>query len=143
MTNHHTHDGFEAPPESAERFGESGEINTEWITKLIGAGFDTCQPCQSEALTHLADDPLATTRLVELACVATHSALGGLPANMTDSRAPGVSGKHFRAAARSGLDGNTRAMFETVRAMAGPARTEAANDAADLLVGHLMMGPQR
>ncbi|WP_029901384.1 hypothetical protein [Nocardia brasiliensis] len=83
----------------------------------------------------LVQDAPTTARLVELARIAMHSALGGLPPALLDPR-PGVAAPEFRRP-RAGLDGEDTAMFALCQAMTPEQRRTAANSAADLLIGQL------
>jgi hypothetical protein len=87
------------------------------LGQFVGTPFDGCTSCQDALLTLMVEDPTTTTRLVELACVSTHAALGGLPANMTDEQAPGLATREFRRLARAGADGATHAMFTNCERM--------------------------
>jgi hypothetical protein len=135
-TDPHNHgDGFDA---SADPLGRP--VNGALLAEFIGAAFDGCTPCQDAQLTLLADDDATTARLVELACVGTAAQFGGLPDNMTVDGYPGPASPEFRRLARAGLDGGNDTMFTTAAQMTSTERRAAANTAADLLVGQLMMG---
>jgi len=135
MTDHQ-HD-FPIPSDYQDPAGRP--VDMELLGAFIGAAYDGCTTCQDAEMTRLVTDPATTARLVELACVAIQASLGGLPRNMTDRKAPGMTSQSFRALARAGLDGRNDAMFQACAAMGVPRRREAANDAADLLVGQIAM----
>jgi hypothetical protein len=103
MSQQHDHAGFEIPATLAGPLGRP--VDHDLLGRFVGAGFDGCTSCQDALLTLMVEDPDTTARLVELACVATHGALGGLPASMTDDDAPGLAAPEFRRLARAGLDG--------------------------------------
>jgi hypothetical protein len=129
----HAHAGFEHGP---DRYGRP--VDGELLGQFTGAAFDGCTTCQDALLTRIVDDPPTCARLVELACVATHGAFGGLPASMTDETSTdGVTSPEFRRLAHAGLDGANDAVFALCAQMTVAERRAAANTAADLLVGHL------
>lgn len=101
------------------------------LASVIGAAFDGCTSCQDAELTRLVLDPVTTARLVELACLAVQSALGGLPAILT---AAGGQDPFARLAA-AGLDGRNAEMFALCDAMAEAERRAAANRGLDLIIG--------
>jgi hypothetical protein len=111
------------------------------LDRFVGAAFDGCTPCQESLLDRMVTDAVTTARLVELACVAVHQALGGLPASLTDELIAGEASPQFRRLARAGLDSRNDAMFRTCQRMTGAQRRAAANSAADLLIGILAGGP--
>jgi hypothetical protein len=134
----HAHD-FGIPAGFADPLGRP--VDSRLLGEFIGAAFDGCAGCQDALLTVITGDPATTARLVELACVATHDALGGLPASLTDETAPGMAGPEFRALAHAGLDGENDAMFALCASMTVAQRRAAADTAADILVGHLIAPP--
>ena len=138
MSTDHQHAGFEIPTDYTDPAGRT--INHDLLGQFIGAAYDRCTSCQDAHLTLMVEDAATTARLVELACVATASAFGGLPASMTDDAAPGPSSPEFRRLARAGLDGNNDTMFAECAAMTITQRRAAANTAAGTLVGHLSLG---
>jgi hypothetical protein len=79
--------GSRSPQPSA--IPSAAPVDNTMLGQFVGAPFDGCTSCQDALLTLMVEDLTTTTRLVELACVSTHAALGGLPANMTDEQAPG------------------------------------------------------
>jgi hypothetical protein len=131
----HEHGGFPVPPETA--YGHP--VDHRLLGLLMGAAFDRCLSCQDTSTTLLVEDPVTTTRLVELACIGVHQQFGGLPSSLTDDDAGGPTHPAFKRLARAGLDGNNDAMFEACRAMATDDRRGAANTALDLLVGQMTM----
>lgn len=137
MTDQHNHD-FPVPDGFEDPGGRP--VDMKLLAAFVGAAFDGCPTCQDAELTKLIQDPVTTARLVELACVATQAAVGGLPRNLTDRRAPGLTSQAFRTLARAGLDGRNDAMFTACEGLSIPRRREAANDAADILVGHMAIG---
>lgn len=135
MTTPHDHPGF-APPTNP--YGPP--VNGLLIAQLMGAAFDRCQPCQAAVLTAVSDDPPSTAHLVELACIAYHQRIGGLPPALTEPAAPGLASPAFRDLARTGLDGSNAEMYTLCEAMTPPQRREAAETAADLLAGVIFLG---
>lgn len=131
----HQHAGFEPPPGQADPLGRP--VDHQLLGRFIGAAFDGCPSCQDALLTLLVEDAATCARLVELACVAVQASLGGLPPSMTSDDAPGMSSREFRRLARVGLDGSNAAMFRACERMTTAERREAANTAADLIIGHL------
>jgi hypothetical protein len=113
-------------------------VDMAMLARLIGAAFEGCASCQDPLMTLLVPDAPSVARLVELACVATYSLFGFLPANMTDPDVPGRSGPAFRKLAAAGADGENAALFELCEQMDPRARREATNDALEILVGHLV-----
>lgn len=85
----------------------------------------------------MARDPVATARLIQLACVAAQKEFGFLPPNLIDPDLPGWSGPEFRRAASAGIGGNHVSLYTTVAQMTVSQRAAAANDAADEFVKHL------
>jgi hypothetical protein len=136
---HHSHAGFEIPASLGGPLGRP--IDHVLLGRFVGAAFDGCMSCQDPLLTLMIEDPATTARLVELACVTTNAVLGGLPAGLTDEHAPGIAAPEFRRLARAGLDGNNDAMSTACANMTGTERRAAANTAADILIGHLAVGP--
>lgn len=136
VTDDHAHELFDPGPDPNGR-----PVNGELLGQFLGAGFDNCTSCQDPLLTLMADDAPTIARLVEVACMAAHSTLGGLPASMTDPDVPGISTLEFRRLAAAGLDGNSDAMFELCAQMTPTERRAAANTAADTLIGYLFAGP--
>lgn len=134
----HDHGGFEVPAGYADPAGRP--VDHALLGQFVGAAFDGCTSCQDALLTLLTEDAPTTARLVELACVATHAALGGLPANMTTPGVPGLCSPEFRTLAAAGADGNNAAMFAACEQMTAGQRREAANSAADIVVGNLATG---
>ncbi|WP_144312096.1 hypothetical protein [Actinopolyspora erythraea] len=134
-TADHTHSGFEIPEDYSDPSGRP--VDHPLLAQFVGAAFDGCTSCQDALLTLMIDDAVTTGRLVELACVATQDALGGLPRNMTDHDAPGLASAEFRRLARAGLDGANTAMFDECGQMTATERRAAANSAADILIGQL------
>ncbi|MFE3206508.1 hypothetical protein [Embleya sp. NPDC059237] len=137
--NDHAHGGFGMPPEN-----DAGgrPVDHVLLGSLVGAAMDGCVSCQDPLLTLLVEDPVTTSRVIELACIATQRAFGGLPASMTEDDVPGLSHPAFRRAARAGLDGANDALFATVGAMSPGDRRGAANTAIDTLAGFLgLAGP--
>lgn len=135
VSQQHDHAGFEIT------FGDplGRPVDRALLGRFVGAAFDSCVSCQDAQLTLMIEDPATTARLVELACVATDSLLGGLPAGMTDEHAPGLAAPEFRRLARAGLDGANDAMFTACADMTSTERRAAANTAADILIGQLVM----
>lgn len=134
----HAHEGFEIPADTADPLGRP--VDHTLLGELVGCAMDGCTTCQDPLLTLLVEDAATTARLVELACIATHSAFGGLPASMTDDGVPGPSSAEFRRLARAGLDGANDAMFATCERMPPTERRSAANTALDTLVGLISAG---
>jgi hypothetical protein len=130
----HEHD-FGLPDGYADPLGRP--VDAALLGRFIGAAFDGCTTCQDAELTLVVSDPATCARLVELACGMVAETFGGLPANMLDADAPGVSSPEFRELARAGLDGADDAMFTACAAMRPTARRKAANTAADTIVGML------
>jgi hypothetical protein len=131
----HRHEDFEIPTDFADPGGRP--VDHALLGQLVGTAFDGCTTCQDPLLTLLVEDPATTARLVELACVATHSVLGGLPASMTDDDVPGQTAPEFRRLARAGLDGANDTMFVACGELPTAGRRAAANTALDILIGHL------
>lgn len=134
----HQHADFEIPDTAADPAGRP--VDHDLLGRLVGAAFDGCTSCQDAHLTLAVEDAATTARLVELACVATQAAFGGLPASMTNDTAPGPSSPEFRRLARAGLDGANDAMWTACAAMNPTQRRAAANTALDTLIGHLSVG---
>jgi hypothetical protein len=142
----HHHDGFPVPDEPGDRFANVGRtIDGALLGALVGAAFDSCQPCQAELLDRIAGEPLTLARLVELAAVAIAGELaGGVPSHMTtedDSASTLTAG--FRAIVRAGTDRPAEdhaAMYAEALALPVAERRAAAEDALDLLLGLLAMG---
>lgn len=137
MRQEHSHTGFEIPAGLGDPLGRP--VDHELLGQFVGAAFDTCVSCQDALLTLMVEDPATTARLVELACVATHSLLGGLPASLTDEHAPGMAAPEFRRLAHAGLDAND-AMFAACAQLTSIERRAAANTAADILASQLGAG---
>lgn len=131
----HTHPGFEIPDDLGDPLERP--VDHTLLGQFVGAAYDGCPSCQDALLTLVIDDTATTARIVELACVATHSALGGLPASLTEDNTPGPATPEFRRLARAGLDGANTAMFDQCAQMSPTQRRNAANTAADILIGHL------
>lgn len=135
----HAHEGFEIPDDFEHPGGR--RVDNKLLGELTGAAFDGCTSCQDPLLTLMTEkDPTTTARLVELACVGVHGALGGLPASMTDDDVPGQSSLEFRRLARAGLDDANDAMFEECERMSPAERRAAVNTALDTLIGQISMG---
>jgi hypothetical protein len=134
----HQHAGFEMPAGYIDP--EARPVDHELLGRFVGAAFDGCAPSQDALLARMAQDPVTTARLVELACVATLGALGGLPASLTQDDVPGLAGPEFRRLARAGLDGANAELFRACEQMTAAERRAAADSAADLLVGLLATG---
>lgn len=131
--------GFDLSAGYVDPEGREG-IDTALLGRFIGAALDGCTTCQDAELTLMCEDAATTARLVELACVSVMSTLGGLPRNMYDQRAPGLTSNDFRWLASAGMDGNNARMFELTAHMTPARRRGAANDAADILVGVITSG---
>lgn len=129
----HRHEGFEIP--DGDPLGRP--VDHQLLSQFVGAASDGCTSCQDALLTLMTEDAATTARLVEIACVATQSALGGLPGSMTDPFAIGPEAPEFRRIARAGLDGANTALFTACEQLTPPERRAAANTAADILIGHL------
>ncbi len=138
MPDAHRHAGFELPAGYADPAGRP--VDHALLGDLVGAAFDGCRSCQAVLLPRLAADPATTARLVELACVAVQSTLGGLPAGLIRDDLPGLASPAFRRLARAGLDGANDAMFRVCARMPVAERAAAADSAADLLIGQLAIG---
>lgn len=135
MTTGHRHAGFETPPGYTDPQGRG--VNTALLGQLLGAAVDGCTTCQAVLLTLLVEDAASTARLIELACVATHSLLGGLPASLTDPAADGPTSPEFRELAAAGLNEQNTALFDRCAQMSTTQRHAAATTAADILTGLL------
>lgn len=129
----HRHDDFEIPAGFADPAGRT--IDHGLLGQYVSAAFDRCTSCQDAMLTLMTEDSVTTARLVELACIAVHEELGGLPASLTDEDASGLSSTEFRQLAGSGIDGANEAMFARCEQMTPTQRRAAANTATDLLIG--------
>lgn len=138
MSTDHRHDGFDV---SGYADPDQLPVDGQLLGQFIGAAFDGCTSCQDAQLTLLIEDPTTTGRLVELACVATHALLGGLPLALTEPDKPGPASEEFRRLAAAGLDGHRAALFATAATMSPAERRAAANTAADILIGQLMTSP--
>ncbi|GGM63965.1 hypothetical protein GCM10012275_38160 [Longimycelium tulufanense] len=134
MTHEHAAD-FIAGADQRPPGPDGQQINYDLIGELIGAAFDGCTSCQDVAITLVVEDAATCARLVELACVAVAGTLGGLPANLTSNRAPGLASPHFRRLARVGFDGHNHRLYVECAQMIPSRRRDAANTAVDLLVG--------
>ncbi|MFJ3699648.1 hypothetical protein ACIPW9_36950 [Streptomyces sp. NPDC090052] len=134
----HDHTGFEIPADLEDPAGRP--IDHKLLGELMGAALDGCTTCQDPLLSILVEDPTTTARLVELACIATHAALGGLPPSMTDPAVPGTSSQEFRRLAATGVDGANDRMFKVCEQMTSTERRAAANTALDTLAGLLASG---
>jgi hypothetical protein len=110
------------------------------LGQFVSAVFDGCGSCGEALLVLLSEDLVTTARLVELACISTRDVIGGLPDNLTDTRAPSAIAADFRALAHTGLDGGNVAMFEQCARMNLPQRCAAAASAAALLISQLSLG---
>ncbi|RGD55407.1 hypothetical protein DR950_41835 [Kitasatospora xanthocidica] len=137
----HEHEGFEIPDDYRDPGGRP--VDHKLLGQLLGAAMDGCLSCQDVLTTLLVEDPVTTARLVELACVSVHGAMGGLPGAMTDDGVPGPAAPEFRRLARLGLDGGNAEMFAACEGMSTTGRREAANTALDFLVAAVsgVMGP--
>lgn len=131
----HAHADFALTDDETDPLGRP--VDATLLDQYVAAAYDSCTSCQDALLTLLVDDAVTTARLVELACIAVHNALDGLPASMTDENAPGLASREFRLLARAGLDGANTTMFDQCAHMSTPQRRDAANTATDLLIGHL------
>lgn len=108
------------------------------LAELMGASLDGCTTCQDILITLTTQDAATTTRLVELACVAVQTVLGGLPPNLTgDAADDGVTAPAFQLLARTGIDGENDEMWRTCTQMIPEQRREAVNTALNLLSGLL------
>lgn len=136
MDDHDHASDFDIP--GGDPHGRGVDITT--LATFVGAAFDGCTSCQDPALTLLVEDAATTARLVELACMFTDQAAGGLPASLTDDGVEGPASPEFRRLARTGADGANDAMFVECQKMIAEQRRAAANSAADIIVGHLAMG---
>lgn len=135
----HLHEGFEIPDDFADPGGRP--VDHRLLGEVMGAAFDGCTTCQDPLLTLMVEDPATSARTVELACVAIHGQLGGLPPSMTDEDAPGsTSSPEFRRLARAGLDGANDAMFRECERMTAAERRSAVNTAMDTIVGLMAVG---
>lgn len=132
MPRDHLHDGLAIDDPMGR--GVDGPL----LGHLIGAALDGCVPCQGELLAAVADHPPTAARCVELACVAVHRTLGGLPASLTDPDHPDQNASRaFRRLARTGLDNGNERMFDAAAAMDVTDRATAVDSALDLLAGIL------
>jgi hypothetical protein len=138
VTDHHQHAGFTPPPGYADPAAR--QVDHELLGRLVGAAFDSCPSCQDAHLTLCVEDPAATARLVELACVGVQQALGGLPGNLISPARPGLASLEFRKLARAGLDGSNDELFRACERLTIAERRAAANTALDLLTGLLAGG---
>lgn len=137
-TAEHTHSGFEIPADYPDPAGRP--VDHELLGQFVGAAFDGCTSCQDALLTLMVEYPPTTARLVELACVSTNAAFGGLPANLLQDGVPGPASPEFRQLARAGADGANTTMFTICEHMTSTERRHAANTAADILIGNLHLG---
>ena len=131
----HAHEPFDVPAGFTDPLGRP--VAHDLLGRVIAAAFDGCTSCQTPLLDRLTQDPVTTLRLVELACVATHSALGGLPDSLLDPTVPGMASVEFRLLASSGVEGHNDAMLTTTTGMTPAQRRAAAETALDILIGHL------
>jgi hypothetical protein len=136
-TTSHDHD-FPVPP--GYRDPEGRQVDDALLGQLVGAAWDGCGPCQAQHLAALAEDHASTAHLVELACVGTMAAVGGLPRDMTDDEAPGMASPEFRRLARAGVGGRNEWMFRESAQMPVAERLRAANSALDIIVGYMALG---
>jgi hypothetical protein len=137
----HEHEVFPFPAEARHPAPGEATIDFELIGSLVGVAFDGCTTCQDPLLTLLVEDAASTTRLVELACVATAAQLGGLPPSMHDvDHSGGLTPMPFRRLAGAGLDGQAAAMYRVAEEMSVQDRRVAANCALDTLVGMMATG---
>ena len=134
-THQHPLDG----PCADVKASPNGPANEDLIRRFMGAAFDRCQSCQNTLMAELVADAVTAARLVELACIAIDSAVGGLPATMTDDDAGGRTPRQFRILARAGAGGANAAMYNECSRMTTADRRIAAEWAADLLVAQLFM----
>lgn len=140
MTTDHDHSGFEPPAGYTDPEGRT--IDNDLLGRVVGAGFDGCRPCETVVMDQLVQDPTSTARLVELACVAVASLLGGLPRNMAHD-AGGLSSPVFKRLARAGLNGRNGAVYDEAEQLTVEQRRAAADTALDTLVGQLGMTSSR
>lgn len=132
MRTLHPHEGFDVPPESTPL----GPLDHELLAVFIAAAIDGCMPCQQTLLSDLAEDPATAGRMVEVACVAVHEQLGGLPPGLL-AGGDGLAADGFREMASAGLDGRRDEMFAAGARLSAEDRRAAVVTAADLLVGLL------
>jgi hypothetical protein len=134
MSEHH-HSEFEeilaAYPEHAGR-----PVDQELLGQFIGAAFDRCS-CQEMLLARMVEDPATTARLIELTCLTTQVAFGGLPAYLIEDGVPGPASSEFRQLGRASLDGTHTTRFIVCEQMASSQRRDAAHTATDILIGNL------
>lgn len=136
MSGDHGHEGFDVPFD--DPLGRP--VDRKLLGDFVGAAFDGCASCQDALLTLMVDDAATVTRLVELACLASAEAFGGLPPKLTDPDVPGLAAPEFREMARAGAGGQNTRMLALCEQMTPAQRRAAANTAADLLAGLLMGG---
>jgi hypothetical protein len=137
------HDHAEFVPPAGYRDPLGRPVDVALLGRFVGAAWDGCPGCQAALLERLVTDSATTARLVELACVAIHQALGRLPANLVDDAAPGLAAPEFRRlvrAARDGVATDNADMFAECARMSLAERRAAAVTAVDLLVGNLTTG---
>ncbi|WP_410877388.1 hypothetical protein [Nocardia sp. A7] len=127
----HLHDGFAID----DPLGRG--IDGPLLSHLMGAAFDRCAPCQADLLAAVADHPPTAARAVELACIAVHEKVGGLPGNLTEPDIHAIASRAFRHLARTGVNHGNEQMFEAAAVMSITDRAAAVDSALDLLVGIL------
>jgi hypothetical protein len=138
MTSAHNHgDGFR-PTSPPEPFA-GHPVNEELLCDLMGAAVDGCVPCQKQMIPRVAEDPVATARLVGLACISLAGVLGGVPSTV-GSPAWGFASAEFRAVAVAGVDQPTeedtaRGLLGATEPLTPQQRREAVDSALDLLAG--------
>lgn len=135
MSDEHDHYWREFAPPGPDPLGRP--VDGTLLGQFIAAAMDSCATCQESLIALLAEDAATTARLVELACLAMHSALGGLPPSAYDPEAPGMASVEFRELARLGMDGQNDRLVARCREQAGTQRRSAIDTASNILVGLL------
>jgi len=131
----HEHGGFVIPLDYVDPAGRA--VDHQLLGDFVGAAVAGCPSCRDALLTFVAEDPPTAARLVELACIATREALGGLPATMTEEAAGGPVGLEFRRLAGVGVAGGNDAMFDACGRLDSEQRRAAADTAAGILIAQL------
>lgn len=136
-----THDHvFDFPRALAAQFAPFGAVDTDLLGRLVAAGYYGCPPCQAPLLERIGHLPVTVGTLAGLSVALVTDRLGGLPANLYDPLAQGVSSTEYRQVIAAGLDGAESGVVAAVQTLTPQRRRRVAEDALELTVGFLVVG---
>jgi hypothetical protein len=117
-------------------------VDLRLIHELIGAAVEQCVACQKVLTTQVADDPVTTCGILDLALRGINDRVGFVPDGMTklDAREgrPGVQSRGFRTVAHASANGTDRpAAAEAAAQLTQAERRTIVEESLDVILGLL------